>query len=444
MEDVANSKKPTLDTIVSLCKRRGFVFQSSEIYGGLNGVYDFGPLGVALKRNIKNAWLKNITSFDEQVVEFDGSILGHPEIWKASGHVDNFSDPMMDCNNCKKRFRPDEYDLSDGCPNCKSKNLTEPRQFQLMFQTHIGAVTDSKSIAYLRPETAQSIFINFKNILSTTRAKLPFGIAQIGKAFRNEVTPRQFLFRVREFEQMEMEFFCHPDDSDRYFEMWVKRRENFLLSLGISSQNLQKRTHSREELSHYSRCTTDFEYNFPFGFKELEGIAHRTNFDLGAHTKASGKELYYHDQITNESYIPHVIETSIGVERLLLSILFDAYTEEKIENSTRTVLKLKPSLAPITAAILPLVKKLSEPAHKLFCDLKNTGFAVQFDDVGSIGKRYRRQDEIGTPICLTFDFDSLQDGKVTARDRDTLKQKRIAISEVKDYLQDVLREGLHF
>lgn len=433
-------KKFDLDTIVSLCKRRGFIFQAADIYGGLNGVYDFGPAGTALKRNIEKAWIKNMTSFPEPVVEFDGSILGHEEVWKASGHVSNFSDPMSDCNDCKKRFRSDEFDLSLGCPGCKSKNLTEPRQFQLMFQTQMGAMSDSTSIAYLRPETAQSIFINFKNVLTTSRVKPPFGIAQVGKAFRNEITPRQFLFRVREFEQMEMEFFCHPDESDKFFEIWLDRREKFLHELGIKPENLRKSAHGKDELSHYARCCTDFEYRFPFGYKELEGVAHRTDYDLSSHEKASGKDLKYHDPQTGQSYTPHVIETSIGTGRLLLSLLFDAYDEEALEGGdTRVVLRLKPSLAPTTAAVLPLVKKLSEPAKKLFFDLKAKGFRVEFDESGSIGKRYRRHDEVGTPVCLTLDFDSVQDCKVTARNRDTLFQERISIDSVEKYLEDLLK-----
>lgn len=432
-------KKLTLETIVSLCKRRGFIFQAAEIYGGLNGVYDFGPLGVALKRKVQNAWLKNITGFPETVVEFDGSILGHSEVWKASGHVSNFSDPMVDCNDCKKRFRSDEFDLTAGCPDCSSHKLTDPRQFQLMFQTQIGAMSDSTSIAYLRPETAQSIFVNFKNVVLTSRVKPPFGIAQIGKAFRNEITPRQFLFRVREFEQMEMEFFCHPNDSDHYFQVWLERRQNFFLSLGLKPENLRQHAHDKAELSHYARCCTDFQYQFPFGFKELEGLAHRTNFDLTAHGNASGKELSYHDALTGETFVPHVIESSVGVGRLLLTLLFNAYDEEVVDNETRVVLRLKPMLAPVTAAVLPLVKKLSVPAENLFFELKAQGFDVQFDESGSIGKRYRRQDEIGTPVCLTFDFDSLQDGMVTARDRDTLEQTRIPLAKVADFLHDLLK-----
>lgn len=434
-------KKIDLDTIVALCKRRGFIFQSADIYGGLNGVYDFGPAGVALKRNIEKAWLDNMTSFPEQVVELDGSILGHEGVWKASGHVDGFSDPMTDCNDCKKRFRADEFDLSLGCPECKSKNLSEPREFHLMFKTEMGAMSDSTSAAYLRPETAQSIFINFKNVLTTCRVKPPFGIAQVGKAFRNEITPRQFLFRVREFEQMEMEFFCHPDESDKFFDTWLERREQFLLSLGIKKENLRIRPHEGKELAHYARSCTDFEYKFPFGYKELEGVAHRTDYDLLAHAKASGKDLKYHDPQTNQSYVPHVIETSVGTGRLMLSVLFDAYDEEDVEGEGRVVLRLKPSLAPTTAAVLPLVKKLSEPAKKLFLDLKAKGLRVQFDESGSIGKRYRRQDEVGTPVCLTFDFDSLQDCQVTARDRDKLTQERIAIDGVARYLEDMLKKS---
>ncbi len=436
---MAEEKKLDLDTIVSLCKRRGFIYQSAEIYGGLNGVYDFGPLGTAFKRNITQAWLEDITSFTETVLEIDGSILGHEEVWKASGHVANFSDPMVDCTACKRRFRSDEFDLSLGCPECGSKKLTDPRQFQLMFQTQIGAMSEGSSIAYLRPETAQSIFINFKNVINTCRVKPPFGIAQIGKAFRNEITPRQFLFRVREFEQMEMEFFCHPSQSNEFFKIWLDRRERFFLSLGLKKENLRMREHEKDELAHYARCCTDFEYNFPFGYKELEGLAHRTDFDLSAHGKASGKDLIYNDPISGQTYVPHVVESSVGVGRLLLALMFDSYREEEVEGEPRVVLGLKPSLAPVSAAIFPLVKKLSEPANKLFIELKNKGFKVQFDETGSIGKRYRRQDEIGTPVCFTVDFDSLEDLKATARNRDTLSQERISFDKVSDYLDNVLK-----
>ncbi|MCK4651238.1 glycine--tRNA ligase [Candidatus Babeliales bacterium] len=433
-----NQDTVSLEKIVSLCKRRGFVYPTAEIYGGLNGVYDFGPIGTILKNNIKKIWLKNIQSFEEEVILLDGSILGPQNVWKASGHTEHFSDQMVDCQNCKKRFRVDEIKLEKPCPSCGIKKWTEARQFQLMFETNVGAVSDKSSIAYLRPETAQSIFINFKNVLSSTRVKIPFGIAQIGKAFRNEVTPKQFLFRIREFEQMELEFFCKEKNSDKYFEEWIQRRKNFYLKIGLNPKKIKFREHEKDELAHYSKRCMDIEYNFPFGFKELEGIAYRTNYDLIQHSKISGKDLSVFDPNTNESFIPHVIESSSGVERIFLTLLFDSYNEDIIEGEQRISLKLNPKLAPINAAILPLTKKLSEQTIKIYTNLKNKNFKVQFDESGSIGKRYRRQDEIGTPVCFTYDFDSLKDQKVTARNRDTLEQKRISIDQLENYLTDLL------
>ena len=430
--------KVTLEKIVSLCKRRGFVYQSAEIYSGLNGVYDFGPLGAQLKQNIKNTWLKNVTSQNEEVLLIDGAILGAEPVWIASGHVSNFSDPMVDCLNCKKRFRADDMDLEKPCPSCGQKKWTEARQFNLMFQTNVGALQDGSSIAYLRPETAQTIFVNFKNVISTNRIKIPFGIAQIGKAFRNEITPKQFLFRVREFEQMELEFFCKPDASDKYFDVWIKNRMQFYKELGLDMEKVRLRKHETDELAHYSKCCTDVEYQFPFGWKELEGIAHRSDFDLSQHSKSSGKELAVFDDETKKSYIPHVVESSVGVDRLFLTLIFDAYNEEEIEGETRTVLKFAPNMAPITAAIMPLTKKLSEQTRNIYTELKKQGYKIQFDETGSIGKCYRRQDEIGTPACFTFDFDSLEDQKVTVRDRDTLKQERIAIDKIGSYLNELL------
>ena len=434
------SEKVTLEKIVALCKRRGFVYPGAEIYSGLNGVYDFGPLGTLLKNNIKNEWLKNVNSFPEEVVLLDGSILGASAVWKASGHVDNFSDPMVDCQNCKKRYRADELDLNKGCPSCGIKSWTDVRQFKLMFETQVGAVADNSSVAYLRPETAQSIFINFKNVTSSTRVKIPFGIAQIGKAFRNEITPKQFLFRVREFEQMELEFFCKPDQTDKYFDEWINRRKEFYNKIGIDPSKIRLREHEKDELAHYSKGCIDVEYNFPFGWKELEGIANRTNFDLTQHSDHSGKELSVFDEQAKESYIPHVVECSVGVDRLFLTLLFDSYKEDTIEGESRTYLQFNPRIAPITAAILPLVKKLSEPAHKIYTELKQNGFRVQFDESASIGKRYRRQDEIGTPVCFTFDFDSLEDQKVTVRNRDTLEQERISIDQIQNYLTVLLNK----
>jgi glycyl-tRNA synthetase len=435
-----NQESVTLEKIVSLCKRRGFVYQSAEIYSGLNGVYDFGPMGTLLKHNIKQTWLKNIQSFPEEVVLIDGSILGSQAIWKASGHVDCFSDPMVDCQNCKKRFRADEIDLQKPCSACGQKKWTKVRQFQLMFQTSLGAVSDKSSIAYLRPETAQSIFINFKNVTSSTRLKMPFGIAQIGKAFRNEITPKQFLFRMREFEQMELELFCKEKNAEKLFDVWAQRRKEFYLQLGLHPEKIRFRDHEKDELAHYSKKCVDVEYNFPFGFKELEGIAYRGNYDLTQHSNVSGKELSIFDPNTNESFIPHVVECSVGVDRLFLTLLFDAYCEDVVEGETRTLLKLNPHIAPINAAVLPLTKKLNEQTEHIHVDLKKAGFRVQHDDGGSIGKRYRRQDEIGTPVCFTFDFDSLEDNKVTARNRDTLAQERISIDQIKNYLNVLLNK----
>lgn len=429
----------TLEKIVALCKRRGFAFQSGDIYSGLNGVYDFGPLGAQLRNNIKALWLKHMTQWPEDVVQMDGSILGAASVWKASGHLENFSDPMVDCTNCKKRFRADDIDLEKVCQSCGIKSWTDVRQFQLMFETNLGAMTDSASKAYLRPETAQAIFINFKNVYSSCRVKIPFGIAQIGKAFRNEITPKQFLFRLREFEQMEMEFFCKDEISaTHFFDLWIERRRLFYQDLGIDATKLRIRPHDADELSHYSRGTVDYEYNFPFGWKELEGIANRGDFDLSQHSKHSGKDLIVFDEEAKASYTPHVVECSVGVDRLFLTLLFDAYQEDEVEGEIRTTLKLSPKIAPVQAAVLSLVKKLNEPSEKLYHHLKKQGFAVQFDDSGSIGKRYRRQDEIGTPVCFTVDFETLEDNCVTARNRDTLAQERISLDKVSEYLKKML------
>lgn len=431
-----SNSSATLEKIISLCKQRGFVFQSSEIYGGVNGLYDFGPMGTAVKNNLKTLWVEEMQRYPESFHLIDGAILAHPKIWEASGHVDNFSDPMVDCLNCKKRFRADEIDLEKGCSSCGIKNWTETREFKLMFQTHLGAMADSSSIAYLRPETAQTVFVNFKNVMTTSRAKIPFGIGQIGKAFRNEITPKQFLFRVREFEQMELEFFCHPDDSDKLFDVWIERRRNFYKMLGISEDKLRFYQTPKDDLAHYSKKGTDVEYNFPFGWKELEGIAHRADFDLKNHQKKSGKDLSVFDDTTSTKYIPHVIECSVGVDRLFFTALFDAYCEEEVEGEKRIVLKLHPKLSPITVAILPLVKKLNEKSLPIFAQLKKAGFVVEHDESGSIGKRYRRHDEIGTPFCITIDFQSLEDDTVTIRFRDDLRQERIAISDLEKTIKN--------
>jgi len=428
-------KKATLEKIISLCKRRGFVYKAADIYGGLNGLYDFGNLGVLLKKNIKANWEKSIKK-QGSIVLLDGALLGPQKVWEASGHVENFHDPMVDCLECKKRFRADEINLEKGCPSCGNKNWTEIKQFNMMFKTDLGASSESTSIAYLRPETAQSIFVNFKNVLTTSRVKIPFGIAQIGKAFRNEITPKQFLFRMREFEQMEVEWFCKKENAQKWLNSWKEARFAFYLALGITEEKLRLRDHEKNELAHYSTACVDVEYNFPFGWKELEGIAHRGNFDLTQHSKHSGKELAVYDDETKQSYIPDVVECSVGVDRLLLTLLFDAYQEDEIDGEPRTVLKLAPSIAPIKAAFLPLTKKQLEKTTDIFKKIRQTtGLELQLDVSGSIGKRYRRQDEIGTPLCFTYDFDSDEDNCVTVRDRDTTKQERIAIDQIENYLR---------
>jgi len=436
-----HESKATLEKIVSLCKRKGFVYQAADIYGGLNGVYDFGHLGALLKQNLRTAWTLSMADAPGEIIFIEGSLLGPYDMWKASGHVDHFSDPMIECLECKKRFRADDetIDFEKACPHCGKKNWGDIRQFNMMFQTQLGAAQDQASLAFLRPETAQTIFVNFKNVIATNRVKLPFGIAQIGKAFRNEITPKQFLFRMREFEQMEMEWFCKEENTQKYFEYWKKKRFEFYISLGIKEHNLRLRAHEKEELSHYSSNTSDVEYHFPFGWKELEGIAHRGNYDLSQHIKHSGKDLSIYNEETQQSVVPHVIECSVGTDRLFLTVLFDAYDEDTIEGEPRIVLKFAPSIAPIKAAFLPLTKKLSEPMSKIYNDIKRKGYMVQFDESGSIGKRYRRNDEIGTPYCFTYDFESENDNKVTVRDRDTTKQERIAIDKIESFLQEKIR-----
>ncbi len=436
---MSSHKNVNLEKIVSLCKRRGFVYPTAEIYGGLNGVYDFGHLGTLLKENIRNAWKKSIINHEYTILFMEGSLLGPPAVWEASGHVENFHDPMVDCLNCKHRFRADDIDLSKTCPVCGKKAWTDVRQFNMMFKTHVGATADNTSIAYLRPETAQSIFINFKNIFSTNRVKIPFGIAQIGKAFRNEITPKQFLFRMREFEQMEIEWFCKKEDVTKFFEFWKNIRHKFYTHIGINENNICFRDHASNELSHYSTRCTDVEYQFPFGWKELEGIADRGTYDLTQHSKHSGKDLSVYDEETKQSYIPHVIECSVGVDRLFLTLLFDAYTEDEVGGEKRVVLKFAPIMAPIKAAIFPLTKKLSGPAKALYKNLREkTGLNIVFDETGSIGKRYRRQDEIGTPVCFTYDFESEENNTVTIRDRDTTNQERIAIDQIDTYLKKMM------
>ena len=452
-----NNTEKTLEKIVALCKGRGFVYPGSEIYGGLANTWDYGPLGVELKTNIKNAWRKKFIQENKYNVGLDSAILMNPQTWVASGHVGGFSDPLMDCKDCKTRHRADKLIEDNGgdangwtneqmmtyirdngikCPNCGSTNFTDIRQFNLMFKTFQGVTEDAKNTVYLRPETAQGIFVNFANIQRTSRKKVPFGVAQVGKSFRNEITPGQFIFRVREFEQMELEFFCKPGTDLEWFQYWRSYCKNFLLSLGLKEENIRLRDHSPEELCFYSKATTDFEFMFPFGWGELWGVADRTDYDLTQHMKTSGKSLEYFDPETNEKYIPYVIEPSLGVERLFLAVVCDAYDEEQLEDGTsRTVMHLHPALAPVKAAILPLSKKLSEKAGELHDELAKY-FNVDFDDAGAIGKRYRRQDEIGTPFCITYDFDTETDGCVTVRERDSMQQVRIPLSEVKAYIEE--------
>ena len=444
----------SMDSIVALCKGRGFIFPGSEIYGGLSNTWDYGPLGVEFKNNIKKLWMKKFVQESETNVGLDCAILMNPRVWEASGHVSGFSDPLMDCKECKTRYRADKLIEDAGfnpngmtseqmeefikekeisCPNCKAKNFTGIRKFNLMFKTFQGVTEDKKSEIFLRPETAQGIFINISNVQRSMRKKVPFGIAQIGKSFRNEITPGNFTFRTREFEQMELEFFCKPGTDAEWFEFWKNFCENWLLSLGMSKENIRIRDHEKEELCHYSSATSDIEYLFPFGWGELWGIADRTDFDLKQHQKFSGKTVDYFDPETNERYIPYVIEPSLGADRVALAFLCDAYTEEEIEGEKRTVMKLHPALAPFKACVLPLSKKLSEKAKEVKKELSKC-FMVDYDEAGSIGKRYRRQDEIGTPICITYDFESEEDGCVTVRDRDTMKQERIKIELLKDYI----------
>ena len=452
-----NNTEKTLDKIVALCKGRGFVYPGSEIYGGLANTWDYGPLGIELKTNIKNAWRKKFIQENKYNVGLDSAILMNPQTWVASGHVGGFSDPLMDCKDCKTRHRADKLIEDNGgdangwtneqmmtyirehgikCPNCGSTNFTDIRQFNLMFKTFQGVTEDSKNEIYLRPETAQGIFVNFANIQRTSRKKVPFGVAQVGKSFRNEITPGQFIFRVREFEQMELEFFCKPGTDLEWFQYWRSYCKNFLLSLGLKEENIRLRDHSPEELCFYSKATTDFEFMFPFGWGELWGVADRTDYDLTQHQKTSGKSLEYFDPETNEKYIPYVIEPSLGVERLFLAVVCDAYDEEQLEDGTsRTVMHLHPALAPVKAAVLPLSKKLSEKAGELHDELAKY-FNVDFDDAGAIGKRYRRQDEIGTPFCITYDFDTETDGCVTVRERDSMQQVRIPLTEVKAYIEE--------
>lgn len=428
-----------METLTSLCKRRGIIFQSSEIYGGINGFWDYGPLGVELKRRIKEHWWRYMVLSRDNVVGVDTSIIAHPQTWVASGHVANFSDPMVDCKKCKRRFRTDEIpEGTSVCPDC-SGELTEARSFNLMFETHVGATVDSGSTAYLRPETCQSIFTQFKNVLATSRQKIPFGIAQIGKAFRNEITPRNFIFRSREFEQMEMEFFCKLEDSQQWYEYWVNERLNWFHAIGVKKDSLRLRPHHSDELAHYAKGCTDVEFEMPFGWSEMEGVANRTTYDLTQHQTVSGKDLQYFEEASKSHFIPAVVESSVGVDRTLLCVLVDAYYEDDVEGEKRVVMRFHPSIAPVQVAVLPLSKKLDEPARKLRQDLR-LEFLTDYDDAGSIGRRYRRQDEVGTPFAVTVDFQTLEDSAVTVRHRDTTKQDRIALDQLKSYLRDKMQE----
>ena len=455
----------TMDKLVNLCKGRGFIFAGSEIYGGLANAWDYGPLGVQMKNNIKSAWWKKFVQQNQYNVGLDCAILMNPTVWQASGHLGGFSDPLMDCKNCHARHRADNLiedymkkknitenvagwsneqfenyikEKSIVCPVCGKSDFTPIRKFNLMFKTFQGVTEDSTSTVYLRPETAQGIFVNFKNVQRSTRAKIPFGIAQIGKSFRNEITPGNFIFRVREFEQMELEFFCKPGTDLEWFNYWKNYCHQWLLDIGIKDENLKLRDHDKDELCFYSKATTDFEFKFPFGWGELWGVADRTDYDLSQHAKFSGKDMTYLDPITNEKYIPYVIEPSLGVERLVLAYLCNAYEEETLEGGdSRVVMHFHPAIAPYKVAVMPLQKNLSEKAREIYTVLSKH-FMTDFDESGSIGKRYRRQDEIGTPFCVTIDFETLEDGTVTIRERDSMTQKRMNIDELVEYIQKAI------
>jgi glycyl-tRNA synthetase len=415
-----------MEKVVGLCKRRGFIFQSAEIYGGFRSTYDYGPLGVNLLRNVKNAWWEAMVQRRDDVVGLDAAILSPPAVWEASGHLSNFTDPLVDCRKCHQRWRQDKID--GVCPNCGSTEFTEARAFNLMFKTHAGPLEDEGAVAYLRPETAQGMFINFANVIQTTRKKPPFGIAQVGKSFRNEITPQNFVFRTREFEQMEMEYFVPPDQADRWFAYWLDERFRWYTDLGIPADELRLRHHDADELSHYSAATADVEFRFPWGWDELEGIANRTDFDLKAHAAASGERLEYFDQSTGERYVPYVIEPAAGATRTMMAFLLSAYHEDEVGGEARTVLRLHPRLAPYQVGVLPLSRKETlEPLARQVLASLQPHFMCDYDVTQSIGKRYRRQDEVGTPWCVTVDFDSLEDGAVTVRDRDTTEQVRVPV-----------------
>ncbi|MEJ7633135.1 MAG: glycine--tRNA ligase [Rubrobacteraceae bacterium] len=457
------SQTVTMDKIVAFCKRRGFVYQSSEIYGGLRSSYDYGPLGVEMKRNIKEEWWRRVVHMRDDVVGLDAAIIMHPKVWEASGHTETFNDMLVESRTSKRRYRADhliedatgidaegksaeeltkiiEEDERVKDPMDGGRDFAPVRPFNLMFETYMGPVKSEENLAYLRPETAQGIFVNFKNVTQTSRVKVPFGIAQQGKSFRNEITPGNFIFRTREFEQMEMEFFVEPGTDEGWHDYWIEERWNWYLNLGIKEENLRRYEHPKEKLSHYSKRTVDIEYNYPFaGWSELEGIANRTDYDLKQHSKYSGENLEYIDQTTNNRYVPYVIEPAVGPDRIMLAFLMDAYTEEEVNGEERTVLKLHPRIAPIKAAVFPLSKKepVSTIARELYDDLKGD-YRISYDDSGSIGRRYRRQDEAGTPFCVTVDFDTIEDKQVTIRDRDTLQQERVPLEAVRDRLQALI------
>ncbi|MFP4383047.1 MAG: glycine--tRNA ligase [Spirochaetia bacterium] len=434
----------TMEMLVSLAKRRGFVFQSSEIYGGLASAWDYGPLGVELKKNIHNFWWKEMTQLNDNIVGLDASILMHPRVWEASGHVENFTDPLVDCRSCKQRFREDQLpeDNISGrkCPECGGE-LTDARNFNLMFKTVMGPVDEDGATVYLRPETAQGIYVNYKNVLQTSRLKVPFGIAQVGKAFRNEITTKSFIFRTCEFEQMEMQYFVHPSEDEKWFEFWKEKRFDYYKNLGIQEQNIRFKQHGPDELAHYAKAAFDIEYNFPFGWSELEGIHNRTDYDLKRHSEYSGKDLTYLDDQTRERYIPYIVETSAGLSRSVLMVLSDAYDEEEVKGEKRTVLRFHPEIAPITVGVFPLVKKdgLAELAKEIEKELRDY-FATFYDQGGAIGRRYRRQDEVGTPYCLTIDYQTKDDGTVTMRFRDSMEQIRIHRNELVSRIKKEMKE----
>lgn len=438
---MASPSPDLMNTIVSLCKRRGFIFQSSEIYGGLNSCWDYGPLGVELKRNVKEAWWRSMVTRRRNIVGIDASILMHPKVWEASGHLSGFTDPLVDCKVCKERFRADHLDNLEKCPKCGGQ-LTEVRKFNLMFKTFMGPIEDQSATVYMRPETAQGIFVNFLNVQTAARLKPPFGIAQIGKSFRNEITPGNFTYRTREFEQMEMEFFVPPSEDEQWYEYWKNTRHQWYINHGIKPENLRMREHDKEELAHYAKACADVEYKFPFGWSELEGIANRTDFDLKRHSESSGKSLAYFDEESKQHYFPYVIEPAAGADRATLAFLIDSYAVEGEGKDARTVLRLHPSLSPIKVAVLPLVKRdgMPEKSEKIYNDLLDNSIKSFYDHNSAIGRRYARQDEAGTPFCITVDSQSMQDDTVTIRERDTRMQYRIAASSVVEVINGKLKE----